>query len=68
MDGIWNNHLRKERRRKMKHKMPRRPTRKQKEQIEAAGYRRDNWLVLDVDNISMTIVHKKTGTKKVILC
>lgn len=52
----------------MKHKMPRRPTRKQKEQIETAGYRRDNWLVLDVDNLSMTIVHKKTGTKKVILC
>jgi len=52
----------------MKHKMPKRPTRRQKQLIEAAGYLRDNWLVLDEDNISMTIVHKKTGTRKVILC
>lgn len=52
----------------MKHKMPRKPTRKQKEIIEAAGYRRENWLVVDTDNLSMTIVHKQTGTRKVILC
>lgn len=52
----------------MKHKMPRRPTRKQKEQIAAAGYRPENWLVLDADKISMTIVSKESGRKRVILC
>ncbi len=29
---------------------------------------RDNWLVLNEDNISLTLVHKHTGTRKVILC
>lgn len=52
----------------MKHKMPRRPTRKQKEQIVAAGYKPENWLVLEEDNLSMTIVNKESGRKKVILC
>lgn len=52
----------------MKHKRPKRPTRKQKEQIVAAGYRPESWLVLDADNISMTIVSKESGRKRVILC
>lgn len=52
----------------MKHKMPRRPTRKQKEQIAEAGYRPENWLVLDTDKISMTIANKESGRKRVVLC
>ena len=52
----------------MKHKMLKKPTRKQKEIIEKAGYRWDNWLVKEADNLTITIVHKKTGTRKVILC
>lgn len=52
----------------MKHKMPKKPTRAQKVKIEAAGYARDNWLVLKEDDVSMTIVHKRTGTRKEIIC
>ncbi len=52
----------------MKHKMPKKPTRAQKVKIEAAGYRWENWLVQDEDNNSLTLVHKQTGTRKVILC
>lgn len=52
----------------MKHKRARRPTRKQKEQIVAAGYKPENWMVLDADNLSMTIVNKESGRKRVILC
>lgn len=52
----------------MKHKMPKKPTRAQKETIEKAGYRRDEWLVLHADAIALTIVHKKTGQRRVILC
>ena len=52
----------------MKHKRARRPTRRQKEQIQAAGYNPESWLVQDVDNISMTIVNRVTGGKKVIIC
>ena len=52
----------------MKHKMPRRPTRKQKEKIVAAGHKPENWLVLEADNLSMTIVNKESRRKKVILC
>ena len=52
----------------MKNKMPRRPTRKQKEQIVAAGYKPENWLVLEADKLSMTIVNKESRRKKVILC
>lgn len=52
----------------MKKKMPRRPTREQKKWIEEAEYRRDEWLVQSTDQISMVIIHKVTGVKKVILC
>lgn len=52
----------------MKHKMPKKPTRAQKEKIKTAGYKWDNWLVLNEDNISLTLIHKHTGTRKVILC
>lgn len=54
--------------RTMKHKMPKKPTRKQKEIMESSGYRRDEWLVLNQDNISLTIINKVTGVRKVILC
>lgn len=52
----------------MKHKRARRQTRKQKELIQAAGYSPEDWLVQDVDNLSMTIVNRVTGGKKVIIC
>lgn len=52
----------------MKHKRPRKPTREQKVKIRAAGYVPENWNVLYEDNISMMIVNKESGRKKVILC
>jgi hypothetical protein len=52
----------------MKHKMPKKPTRQQKEMIAKAGYVPENWLVLEKDNISMTIVNKESKRRRVILC
>ncbi|WP_337404556.1 hypothetical protein [Suilimivivens sp.] len=52
----------------MKHKRPRKPTREQKVKIKAAGYVPENWNVLYEDNISMMIVNKESGRRKVILC
>lgn len=52
----------------MKHKMPKRPTRKQKELISKEGYVPKNWLVLDQDNNSIVIINKKSNRRKVILC
>lgn len=51
----------------MKHRRPKRPTREQKKKITAAGYRPEEFLVQNEDNISMTLVHKKTEVRKVIL-
>ena len=53
---------------RMKHKRPRKPTREQKVKIKAAGYVPENWNVLYEDNISMMIVNKESGRRKVILC
>lgn len=52
----------------MKHKMPKRPTREQKEMIQKAGYVSENWLVVGKDNISLTIMNKESKKKRVILC
>ena len=52
----------------MKHKMPKRPTREQKEMIQKAGYVPENWLVVGKDNISLTIMNKESKKKRVILC
>ena len=49
-------------------KRPSRPTRAQKERIAAAGYRPENWLVQDYDELSLTLVNKQTGKRRVILC
>ena len=38
------------------------------EKIKAAGYVPENWNVLYEDNISMMIVNKESGRRKVILC
>lgn len=52
----------------MKHKMPKRPTREQKEMIQKAGYVPENWLVVGKDNnISLTIMNKESKKKRVIL-
>ena len=52
----------------MKHKRPKKPTRAQEETSENAGYRREDWLERHPDSIALTIVHKKTGQRRVILC
>ena len=52
----------------MKHKMAKKPTRRQKILIEKEGFDWTEWLVQDEDKLSMTIVHKTTKEKKVILC
>ena len=45
-----------------------RPTRMQKERIAAAGYRPENWLVQGYDENAMTLVNKRSGKRRVILC
>lgn len=47
-------------------KQPKKPTRTQKEAIMAAGLDPKTWNVGNVDNISMTLISKKSGRKKVI--
>lgn len=48
-------------------KQPKKPTRAQKKIIQAAGLIWQNWSVADEDNISLTLISKKCGTKRVIL-
>lgn len=52
----------------MKHKMGHPPTRAQKEFLSRSGYDWKQWNVAGKDNLSMTIVHKTTGERKVLLC
>lgn len=44
------------------------PTREQKKLIAAAGLNWKNWLVKDVDKLSIAIVHKESGKTRVLLC
>lgn len=48
-------------------KNPRKPTRAQKKIIVEAGLDWHTWLVLDEDNISLTLISKKSGKRKVVL-
>lgn len=50
----------------MKHRMPKRPTREQKKLIQENGLDWTEWLVKDVDNISMALIHKETNKIKII--
>lgn len=52
----------------MKHKKPQNPTRNQKEIIKKAGLDWNNWLVPHggEDNISLAIINKKSGKRRVI--
>ena len=47
-------------------KQPKKPTLEQKKAIKAAGLDPKTWSVGNVDNISMTLISKKSGRKKVI--
>ncbi len=49
-------------------KQPRKPFLEEKKQIVAAGLDWKNWSVLERDNNSITLVNKKSGRKRVILC
>lgn len=51
----------------MKHKMPKKPTRAQKEIMENAGYSSGEWLIQHEDRLSLTLVHRDNGKRKVIL-
>jgi len=48
-------------------KQPKKLTRTQKELVSKAGLVASNWMLLTEDNISITIVHKSSGNKKVIM-
>ncbi len=48
-------------------KQPKRPTREQKKVISEAGLDWTTWSVLGEDNISLTLVSKKSGRRRVIL-
>jgi len=43
------------------------PTRAQKELMVAAGLDWKNWNVLEEDNLSITVISKKAGRKRVLL-
>ena len=43
------------------------PTRAQKEPMVAAGLDWKNWNVLEEDNLSITVISKKAGRKRVLL-
>lgn len=45
----------------------RKPTRKQKLLIEASGLNWENWNVLDEDKISLSVVSKNSGRKRILL-
>lgn len=51
-------------------KQPKKPTREQKEYIKAAGLDWRNWMVpvgiAGEDNISLTLINKKSGRRRVI--
>jgi len=47
-------------------KQPKKPTLAQKKIIKAAGLDWKTWNVADEDNISMTLISKKSGQRRVI--
>ena len=49
-------------------KQPRKPVLKEKKKIASAGLDCKNWSVQEKDNNSITLVNKKIGRKRVILC
>ncbi|QCT03775.1 hypothetical protein E6C60_3064 [Paenibacillus algicola] len=42
------------------------PTRRQKAAIKAAGFNPDNWLVFKSEASTLHIIHRNTGTTKII--
>lgn len=46
---------------------PRVPTREEKKQIAKVGLNWNTWLILNQDNISLTLISKKSGRRRVIL-
>lgn len=48
-------------------KNPRKPTRAQKRSISDAGLDWRTWLVVEEDNISLTLISKKSGRRRVLL-
>ena len=48
-------------------KQPKKPTLEQKKIIAEHGFRWKNWSVLNEDNVSITIISKKSGKKWVLL-
>lgn len=43
------------------------PTRRQKEEIKAAGLNPENWLIFKKTHDTLQLVHRETGTTKTIL-
>ena len=48
-------------------KNPKKPTRAQKKIMVGAGLDWHTWLVVEEDNISLTLISKKSGRRKVVL-
>lgn len=48
-------------------KQPKKPTLAQKKIIAAAGLDWKNWSVLEEDNISLALISKKSGRRRVLL-
>lgn len=48
-------------------KQPKKPTLSQKKIMSENGLKWQTWNVLDEDNISLTLISKKSGKRKVIL-
>jgi hypothetical protein len=44
-----------------------RPTKKEKNEIKAAGLNPENWLIFKKSHEAMRLVHRETGTTKTIL-
>lgn len=48
-------------------KNPKRPTRSQKKIITSEGLDWHTWLVVEEDNISLALISKKSGRRRIIL-
>lgn len=48
-------------------KNPRKPTRAQKKIISDSGLNWRNWLVLDEDNISLSLINRESRRRRVVL-
>lgn len=47
-------------------KQPKKLTRTQKEMLSKEKLVPDNWMLLNEDNISITVINKKSGKRKII--